>query len=526
MTLSITNTLTGEREAFEPISEGTVLLYLCGLTTSDPAHLGHARAWVHTDVVHRWLEHLGYEVRHVENFTDVNEKIVARVGEDGASEADVAEGYVADLLRDMRGLNLKRADVYPRVTEHVPEIIGLIEALIEAGHAYESGGSVYFDVTGFEEYGKLSNQDVGEMEAQGPEEERAEKRNPADFALWKAGGVAPDEVAEHRHGAAAPAEQACGTAMTWDSPWGEGRPGWHIECSAMSTAHLGETFDIHVAGQDLVFPHNENEIAQAEAATGEQFARYWMHVGLLETPADDDADGTDGDDATDRADSDATDSADDESGGTKMSSSLGNYFAVEAALQEFGANAVRTFLLSTKYGQRQTYSESTVHEAVERAGRLERAHERACEAADGVDAHTKATDDALRDAVEETREEFRAAMNDDFNTRGALRALDDLSTAVNRHLDHYKTHDYPGLKRAIDVFNQLGGDVLGLVFGDDEPAGDVRLAEDLIELVLSIREKERVAGNYDRADGLRDRLDALGVTVEDEGDGVTYRIDG
>ena len=168
MSLSITNTLSGEREAFEPVSEGTVLLYLCGLTTSDPAHLGHARAWVHTDVIHRWLERLGYDVRHVENFTDVNEKIVARVGEDGDSEADVAEGYVADLLGDMRALNLKRADVYPRVSEHVPEIIDLVEALIEAGHAYESGGSVYFDVTSFEEYGKLSNQEPGEMEAQGP----------------------------------------------------------------------------------------------------------------------------------------------------------------------------------------------------------------------------------------------------------------------------------------------------------------------------------------------------------------------
>jgi cysteinyl-tRNA synthetase len=387
---------------------------------------------------------------------------------------------------------------------------------------------VYFDVTSFEEYGKLSNQDLGEMEAQGPEAERAEKRTPADFALWKAGGVAPGEIEEHRHDEAAPAAEACETAMTWDSPWGEGRPGWHIECSAMSTTHLGETFDIHVAGQDLVFPHNENEIAQAEAATGEQFARYWLHVGLLETPGDDDAHDTDGADATGGADdteADPTGGADDGSGATKMSSSLGNYFAVDAALEEFGVNAVRTFLLSTKYGGRQTYSESTVHEATERAGRLERAHERACEAADGVDAHTKAADDALRDAVEDTREAFRAAMNDDLNSRGALRALDDLSTAVNRHLDHHKTYDYPGLKRAIDVFEELGGGVLGLVFGDDEPAGDVRLAEDLADLVLSVREEERAAGNYDRADELRNRLDALGVSVEDEGDDVSYRID-
>jgi cysteinyl-tRNA synthetase len=547
MTLSITNTLTGDREAFEPISEETVLLYLCGLTTSDPAHLGHARAWVHTDVVHRWLEHLDYDVRHVENFTDVNEKIVARVGEEGTSEADVAEGYIADLLENMRGLNLKRADVYPRVTEHVPEIIDLIEALIDAGHAYESEGSVYFDVGSFEEYGKLSNQEVGEMEAQGPEAELAEKRNPADFALWKAGGVAPGEIEEHRHGEAAPATEACETAMTFESPWGEGRPGWHIECSAMSTTHLGDTFDIHVAGQDLVFPHNENEIAQAEAATGAQFARYWLHVGLLETPADaggddadddadgadddtgdDDADGADDDDAdddADGADDDATDDPDDDSGGTKMSSSLGNYFTVDAAIEEFGVNTVRTFLLSTKYGQRQTYSEPAVHEAVERAGRLERAHERACEAADGVDARTKATDEALRDAVEEARAEFRAAMNDDFNTRGALRALDDLSTAVNRHLDHHKAYDYPGLKRAIDGFEELGGGVLGLLLGDDEPGGEVRIVEDLIELVLDVRAEERAAGNYDRADGLRDRLDALGVIVEDDDDGVRYRID-
>jgi cysteinyl-tRNA synthetase len=500
MALSITNTLSGEREEFEPISESEVLLYACGLTTSDPAHLGHARLWVHADVIHRWLAHLGYDVRHVENFTDVNEKIVARVGEDGDSEAEVAEGYIGSFLEAMRGLNLLRADVYPRVTEHIEEIVALIEALIEAGHAYESNGSVYFDVTSFGEYGKLSNQNVEEMEAQGPEDERAEKRHPADFALWKAGGVDPDEIEEHRHEGAAPAAAACETAMTFESPWGEGRPGWHIECSAMSTTHLGETFDVHVAGQDLVFPHNENEIAQAEAATGETFARYWAHVGLLETDME-------------------TEAGSEE---TKMSSSLGNYFTVEAALSEFGVDAVRTFLLSTKYDGRQTYSEATIHEATERAERLERAHARAIEAANTPDAATKPDDGALREAVEDAREEFRAAMNDDFNTRGALRALDDLSTAVNRHLDHHKSYDYPGLKRAIDAFEELGGDVLGLVF-EGEADGEAEIVDDLIELVLGIREEEREAGNYDRGDDLRDRLHDLGVTVEDEGGETTYR---
>ncbi|MFB6295543.1 MAG: cysteine--tRNA ligase [Halobacteriales archaeon] len=502
MTLSITNTLSGEREAFEPIADGEVLLYACGLTTSDPAHLGHARLWVHADVLHRWLSHLGYDVRHVENFTDVNEKIVARVGEDGDSEADVAEGYVEGFLEAMRGLNLKRADVYPRVTEHIAEIVDLIEALIEAGYAYESGGSVYFDVTAFEAYGTLSNQEVEEMEAQGPEAERAEKRHPADFALWKADGVAPEEIEQHQHEGAAPPEEAAQQAQTWDSPWGEGRPGWHIECSAMSTTHLGETFDVHVAGQDLVFPHNENEIAQAEAATGETFARYWVHVGLLEAELD----------------------AEEGSEETKMSSSLGNYFEVEAALEEFGVNAVRTFLLSTAYSGRQTFSESAVHEATERARRLERAHERAVAAADSPNAVTGAGDGALREAVTEARAEFRAAMNDDLNTRGALRALDDLSTAVNRHLDHYKTHDYPGLKRAIDAFEELGGGVLGLVF-DGDGEGNAEIVDDLVELVLDVREEERAAGNYDRGDDLRDRLAALGVTVEDEGEETTYRIE-
>ena len=226
MTLRVTNTLTGEQEVFEPQDPDEVLLYYCGLTTSDPAHLGHARVWVHVDVMHRWLEHEGYDVRHVENFTDVNEKIVARVGEDGDSEADVAHHYVRETLRDMRSLNLLRAEVYPRVSQHVPEIIDLVETLIEEGYAYESNGSVYFDVTSFPDYGRLSNQDVDEIEAQGDPDERAEKRHPADFALWKADGVAPDEIEEHRHEGAGPPESAVETAQTWDSPWGEGRPGW------------------------------------------------------------------------------------------------------------------------------------------------------------------------------------------------------------------------------------------------------------------------------------------------------------
>ena len=493
MTLRVTNSLTGEREAFEPRDDGEVLLYYCGLTTSDPAHLGHARGWVHVDIMHRWLEQLGYHVRHVENFTDVNEKIVARVGEAGDSEADVARSHIESTIRDMRSLNLRRADVYPRVSETVDEVVDLVATLVERGYAYESDGSVYFDVTAFEDYGKLSNQAVEEVEAQG--EETGEKRHPADFALWKAGGVAPEDIAEHRHEGAAPAEQAAETAQTWDSPWGEGRPGWHIECSAMSMAHLGETVDIHVGGQDLLFPHHENEVAQSEAATGQQFARYWLHVRLL-------------------------DAADEE----KMSSSLGNFETVAEAVETHGANAVRTFLLSTAYHSEAVYSAETVREAGQRWTSLERGYERAVEACDSVDAKAAVTDGTLRDAVNETREAFTAAMNDDFNTRRALATLEELVSAVNTHVDGREAYDYRGLRRAVETLAELGGEVFGLEFGDTGRGGEVSIAADLVELILDVRERERAAGNYDRADELRDELEGLGVEVGDTDDGPTYRL--
>ena len=481
MTLSLSDTLSGTREPFEPHDPDSVLLYTCGLTVSDDAHLGHARLWVHADVLDRWLTHLGYDVHHVQNFTDVNEKIVARIGEDdlGDSEPAVARHYIESVIEDMRNLNLRRAEVYPRVSEHVPDIISLIETLVEKGYAYESEGSVYFDVSSFPQYGKLSNQDVEEIESQGDEDERDQKRHPADFALWKAGEAHPDD--------APPGGE------TWDSPWGEGRPGWHIECSAMSMTHLDDSIDVHVGGQDLVFPHHENEIAQSEAATGKEFARYWVHVRLLETA------------------------------GEKMSTSLENYFTVKNAIEEFGFNAVRTFLVSTSYRHRQTYSEDTISEAVERWERLERAHERAVDAADSPDAYATVEDEALRTAVTDARTEFEEAMNDDLNTREAITALLELATAVNRHVDEHDDHDYWGLREAIGAFEALGEGVLGFQFMGDA-AGDVELAEDLVDLVLSVREEERAAGNYERADELRDEVEALGVEVQDTDDGPTFRL--
>ena len=526
MTLSVTNTLTGEREPFEPTGE-TVLLYVCGLTVSDDPHLGHARLWTHADVISRWLAFSGYDVRHVENFTDVNEKIAARVGErpEWETEADVARYYTDRVIEYMRELNLARASVYPRVSEHIPEIIALIERLVESGHAYAAEGSVYFDVTSYPDYGSLSNQQVDDLEAQGEPSERSEKRNPADFALWKAGGVSPEAIAEHAkhdHGEEPP------TGQTWESPWGEGRPGWHIECSAMSMTHLAETIDIHIGGHDLVFPHHENEIAQSEAATGELFATYWLHTGLLETD------------------------------GEKMSSSLENFFTVEAALEEYGANVIRSFYLATEYGSTQTFSAAAMAEAEERFERLERTYEAALDALDSVDATAKTTDESLRTAVEETTESFGAAMNDDFNVREATAALGSLTTAVNKHLEGVDdsapgsdidsdsgtdnhgdvgsdpdsdnnadnvtaTYDYQGLKAAVETIEALGGEVLGFQFGTPT-GGDVDLASDLVELVLDVRESEREAGNYGRADELRDALADLGIEVQDSDDGPTYRF--
>ncbi len=489
MSLHVSNTLSGEKEPFE--ADGEVLVYLCGLTTSDPAHLGHARTWVTTDVMCRWLRYQGHEVRYVQNFTDVNEKIVARAGEDGASEADVARNYISEFIENMRGLNLERATVYPRVSEHVPEIISLVETLIEGGHAYESNGSVYFDTTTFGDYGQLSNQKVEEMEAQGPEDELAEKRHPQDFALWKAGGVEPAEIAEHRHEGALPAEEAAATAQTWESPWGEGRPGWHIECSAMAMTHLDSTIDIHVAGRDIVFPHNENETAQSEAATGQRFARYWLHTGLLET------------------------------GGEKMSSSLRNFFTVSDALEKLGPNVLRTFFCSAQYNTPQTYSEAALNEAEQRWETLERGHERAVEALDSVDAYATVTDGVLREEVATAEREFAEGMNDDFNTREALSALSGLVDALDGHIEASDKYDYAGLREGVETLEALAG-VLGLSF--ESASGDVTLAEDLVELVLGVRESEREAGNYERADDLRDELEALGVDVEDGDDGTSYRL--
>ncbi len=493
MALYLENTLSGTRERFEPIDPPNVTIYYCGLTVSDRAHLGHARSWVHVDILRRWLDHEGYDVRYVENFTDVNEKIAARVSErpDFTDEGAVAQYFLEQTLDDMDALGLKRADAHPLVSEHIDEIIDLTERLLERGHAYEADGSVYFDVTSFPEYGQLSNQSLADLEPS--EDVHPDKRHPADFALWKAGGLAPEDVAEHiKDEDVDPATAAAG-AHTWDSPWGAGRPGWHIECSAMSTTHLGPSFDIHVAGQDIVFPHNENEIAQAEAATSEPYATYWLHVGLLEV--------------------------DDE----KMSSSLGNFHTVAEALEEYGPNVIRTLLLSASHDTRQTFSSATVEEATARWERLDRAYRDAAEIVRSAQARMSVTDTALREAAAEARTESADALNDNLDTRGVLTALGSLVDAINVHLDNDPPYDYSGLHRALTVFEEFGSDVLGLTFGT-EVSRDDRLTH-LLEELVSYREQLRAEERYDAADALRAHLADAGVHIEDTEDGPTVHFE-
>ncbi len=489
MGLHLRNTLSGEVEAFEP-RQRPVSMYFCGLTVSDRAHLGHARSWVHVDVLRRWLEHRGHEVHHVENFTDINEKIVARVGERAAwtDELAVATHYIERTLADMRRVNCRRAHAYPRVSEHIDAIIELIERLIAAGYAYEEDGSVYFDVPAFEGYGQLIDPTLEAEEIS----THPDKRHPADFALWKAGTVDRKDIEDYVKRSDLDLEAACAGAKTWSSPWGDGRPGWHIECSAMSMNHLGETFDIHVAGRDIAFPHNENEIAQSEAATGQPFARYWIHIEMLETETE------------------------------KMSSSLGNYFTVEDAVASWGQDTIRTFLLSASHDTRQAFSESALEEAAARADRLDRAHALATETVDSPEASSTTIDTTLRDTVEQARQDAYTALDDNLDTRGALVALESVVSAINSHVEAGDApYDYGGLLSSIEVLETIGRAILGINLGASDQVSELT---DILDDILRIREALRAAGEYEWADELRNVLHDHNIEIEDTDDGPRARL--
>jgi cysteinyl-tRNA synthetase len=484
--LKVYNTLSGQKEEFRPQGD-PVRMYVCGVTPYDACHFGHAMSYIIFDVIRRYLEYQGYRVRHVQNFTDIDDKIIARARERSISPLELAEGYIDSYFEDMDKLNIKRAHVYPRATGEIDQIITMVKGLVEKGYAYAAGGDVYFRVQGFPEYGKLSRRSLEGMMAGARIEAGEGKEHPLDFALWKGA----------KHG-----------EPSWDSPWGPGRPGWHIECSAMSIRHLGETLDIHGGGQDLVFPHHENEIAQSEAFTGRApFVRYWLHNGFVRLGAE------------------------------KMSKSLGNLILAGEAIDRFGADAIRLFVLSSHYRSPLTYTEEGLAGAQRGVDRLIQAF--------------RPGDQGRGETMEAApyREQFIEAMDDDFNTAQAVGVLFALARDINRAREQGTP-----VGQAQEVLQELAG-VLGLTLREEErplaPGPFMQLftevherlnreaphlatevsgavepdmdATRLIASLIGVRNGLKAQRQWALADWLRGRLGEAGVVLEDTPQGTVWR---
>ena len=489
--MKLYNTLSGDAQEFVPADGNTVKMYVCGVTPYSSTHVGHALSYVAFDTLRRYLEYLGYAVHHVQNFTDVDDKIIQRAQEQGIEPNDLAETYINDFYRTMDALNIQRADVYPRATLEIGPIIETIQTLVDNGSAYPAGGDVFFRVTGKADYGKLSHRTLDGMQAGSRVEIDENKEHPMDFVLWK--GARPGEP-------------------SWESPWGPGRPGWHIECTAMSMTYLGETLDIHGGGQDLIFPHHENEIAQSEASTGKTpFSRYWVHNGLLQLGED------------------------------KMSKSLGNLVSVEEALANYTPDAIRLYFLSSHYRSPLSYSEEGCH-AMERS-------------ADRLRHVLRPVPDSGGQPMDPApyQEQFMAGMDDDLNTPRALAAMFDLSHEMNRQ--HDEGHS---IAAAQDCMRRLGS-ILGLTFeerkatlaieaesfnamlqdlrtklaetGDSELSGlisdtDADGVETVsgqdIDRLLTLRAGCRTHKQYALADEIRNWLESQGVSVEDSATGSVW----
>jgi cysteinyl-tRNA synthetase len=455
--LRIYDTLTREKRDFVPVKPGHVGMYVCGITVQNKPHVGHIRASLSAEVMRRWFEHQGYAVTYVYNFTDVDDKIIERAAAEGVEYASVSERNIDAYLRFADLHNIKRATHYPRATRHIPEMHQMIAALIDKGYAYAAGGDVYYDVRKKADYGKLSGRRVDELREGHRIEPGEAKRDALDFALWK--GAKPGEPA-------------------WESPWGPGRPGWHIECSAMAMKYLGETFDIHGGGQDLIFPHHENEIAQSEAYCGKPFANFWCENGLVNLS------------------------------GAKMSKSVGNFFFIEDIARDTDPEVTRFYLLSTHYRSPIEFSTERLAEAgvayARLRGPLERAQ--AWTTPDGA-----APGGALGEAVAEAKRLFHEAMDDDFNSAGALGHLFDLARAVNRSLDEGGGAEAAQGARALLHL----GEILGLFW---RVPGEESWPEEILAIAAQ-RSEARKARNWKLSDELRDRLAAMGVAVEDSAQG-------
>ena len=475
MAVMVYNTLTRRKEPLEPIEPGKVGIYTCGPTVYNFIHIGNARPFVVFDVIRRYLQYRGYTVTYVQNITDIEDKIIKKANEEGISASDVAEKYTRYFFEDSDALGIHRADYHPRATDLIPEMIAYIEKLLEKGFAYKVNGDVYFDISKFKDYGQLSHQNLDELMEGARVEVDPRLHHPLDFALWKS--AKPDEP-------------------SWDSPWGKGRPGWHIECSVMSSKYLGDDFDIHCGGHDLIFPHHENEIAQSRAATGKGFARVWLHNGYLNIS------------------------------GTKMSKSLGNITLARDLLETAKPEVIRHFLLSAHYRRPIDFTEDSFVESESALRRIYTALDKAERQARMLQRKPPkpgSEEVSLEDMREKLVHDFEAAMDDDFNTPKALAAFFDLVRSLNKVLDGpdaWKCNPQE-LLSIIEETRRLGT-VLGLFqhSGDQASSG---LSEKLLDLLITLRAEARARKDYGLADSIRDRLADLGITLEDTPDGTFWR---
>ncbi len=490
MSLKVHNTLTGRVEEFVPLDPPRVLIYTCGVTVYDDSHVGHGRSLIVFDTFRRFLEHLGYDVRFVRNFTDVDDKIINRAKEECTDFMTIANRYIASYYRDMEAIRVKPADVEPRVTEHIEEIVGVIKTLVDKGYAYVAEGDVYFSVRSFKEYGKLSKRSPEEMEAGARVEPSEKKKDPLDFALWKS---------------------AKEGEPSWDSPWGKGRPGWHTECVAMAFKHLGRTIDIHGGGLDLIFPHHENEIAQAEAITGRPFARYWLHNGLVTV------------------------------GGQKMSKSLGNYVTLREIYTKYHPDILRLLVLFTHYRSPLDFSWEKMEETKRAYERLKGAIEdyeilKSLKVSKDGDGGTH----PLYDRVKAVEASFYEALSDDFNTPEAISHLFSLVSELGkiknraisegsiseRELSAYEfsaTSLHNMVKKMFGLLEDLYPEceVERVVERELEPAQGID--ESLVELLIEVRKMAREEKNYRIADFIRDKLREKGIELEDTPAGTRWK---
>ncbi len=483
MSIKVFNTLTKNKEELNPRDPGKVSMYVCGPTTYNYIHLGNARPLIVFDTVRRYLKYRGYQVTYIQNFTDIDDKIINRAHEEGETPKELAEKYIQAYFEDADALHVLRADVHPKVTEHMDEIIQMVQGIVEKGHAYEVHGNVYFDVRSFSAYGHLSGRDLDEMKSGARVDVDDEKHDPLDFALWKA------------------AKQG---EPSWPSPWGPGRPGWHIECSAMSLKYLGPGFDIHGGGADLIFPHHENEIAQTEAYSGQPFVRYWLHNGFITVNEE------------------------------KMSKSLGNFFLVRDILKKFPSDVVRFYLLSTHYRSPLDFDDQKLHvaekglERIRTSLRLTESTLTLCKKAQEAG---QADTEQMMDKMAQCKSAFIEAMDDDFNTALAIAAVFDFCREVNSFIND---HNFKPGKNALPVLLQISEifenfhSVLGMVKPAPEScSGDEGLEDKLMEIIINIRQEARGKKDWTTADIIRDQLKDTGIVLEDTPHGVRWKkIDG